>query len=124
MGGGPPAVDRMRPSETRHKSQDRARKPGGGRGDRGPPRLSFFPGKEEDVSEPVQETKAQRAERLKGALNPWGAYAEIQRFARDGVGSIPPEWLGAYLRWGGIYPQGDGGRAVGGQGGEGRAGPH
>src|SRR5260370_26235096 len=68
-----------------------------------------FLSKEEDVSEPIQETKAQRAERLKGALNPWAAYAEIERFARDGVGSIPPEWPGTYFRRVGIYPQGDGG---------------
>src|SRR5260370_37319071 len=82
-----------------------------------------FLSKEGAMSEPMQETKAQRAERLKGALNPWAAYAEIERFARDGVGSIPPEWLGAYFRWGGIYTQGDGVGAVGGKGGEGRAGP-
>ena len=30
------------------------------------------------------ETKAQRAERLKRALNPWTAFAEIERFAREG----------------------------------------
>ena len=76
------------------------------------------------MSEPVVETKAQRAERLKGALNPWAAYAEIERFARDGVGSIPPEWLGTYFRWWGIYTQGDGVGAVGGKGGEGRAVPY
>ena len=76
------------------------------------------------MSEPVPETKAQRAERLKGALNPWAAYAEIERFARDGVGSIPPEWLGTYFRWWGIYTQGDGVGAVGGKGGEGRAVPY
>ena len=34
--------------------------------------------------ETSKETKAQRAERLKGALNPWSAYAEIERFAREG----------------------------------------
>ena len=38
------------------------------------------------MSEPVPETKAQRAERLKGALNPWAAYAEIERFGTAGVG--------------------------------------
>jgi sulfite reductase (ferredoxin) len=79
--------------------------------------------KEERVSEPGQETKAQRAERLKGALNPWAAYAEIERFAREGVGAIPPEWLGTYFRWWGIYTQGDGLGAIGGKGGEGRAVP-
>ncbi|HEX5531749.1 MAG TPA: nitrite reductase [Methylomirabilota bacterium] len=76
------------------------------------------------MSEPATETKAQRVERLKRELNPWAAYAEIERFARDGVGSIPPEWLGTYFRWWGIYTQGDGVGAVGGQGGEGRAVPY
>jgi sulfite reductase (ferredoxin) len=76
------------------------------------------------VSEAGTETKAQRVERLKRQLNPWGAYAEIERFAREGVGSIPPEWLGTYFRWWGIYTQGDGVGAVGGKGGEGRAVPY
>jgi sulfite reductase (ferredoxin) len=76
------------------------------------------------VSEAVQETKAQRAERLKRELNPWAAYAEIERFAREGVGAIPPEWLATYFRWWGIYTQGDGVGAVGGKGGEGRAVPY
>jgi len=76
------------------------------------------------VSEPVKETKAQRVERLKREMNPWAAYGEIVRFARDGVESIPPEWLGTYFRWWGIYTQGDGVGAVGGKGGEGRAVPY
>jgi sulfite reductase (ferredoxin) len=76
------------------------------------------------VSEPVQETKAQRVERLKRQLNPWAAYSEIERFAREGMDSIPPEWLGTYFRWWGIYTQGDGVGAVGGKGGEGRAVPY
>src|SRR6185503_20042034 len=67
----------------------------------------------------TKETKAQRAERLKQALNPWEAYAEIQRFAREGIASIPPEW-GMYFRWWGFYSQGDGVGAVGGKGGEGK----
>jgi len=71
--------------------------------------------------ETSKETKAQRAERLKGALNPWSAYAEIERFAREGWDSIPPEWLNTYFRWWGIYTQGDGVGAVGGTGGEGKA---
>jgi sulfite reductase (ferredoxin) len=75
------------------------------------------------VSETVKETKAQRAERLKRALNPWEAYAEIQRFAREGHASIPPEWA-TYFRWWGVYSQGDGVGAVGGRGGEGRAVPY
>jgi sulfite reductase (ferredoxin) len=72
----------------------------------------------------IQETKAQRVERLKRELNPWAAYAEIERFARAGVEAIPPEWLGTYFRWWGIYTQGDGMGAVGGKGGEGRAVPY
>src|SRR3970040_2896513 len=71
--------------------------------------------------ETSQETKAQRAGRLKGALNPWSAYSEIERFAREGWDSIPPEWLNTYFRWWGIYTQGDGVGAVGGTGGEGKA---
>src|SRR5574342_55430 len=73
------------------------------------------------MAETIKETKAQRAERLKAALNPWSAYAEIERFAREGWDSIPPEWLNTYFRWWGIYTQGDGAGAVGGTGGEGKA---
>jgi sulfite reductase (ferredoxin) len=76
------------------------------------------------VSETVKETKAQRAERLKAAINPWAAYAEIERFGREGWDSIPPEWLNTYFRWWGIYTQGDGVGAVGGKGGEGKAVPY
>ena len=71
----------------------------------------------------LKETKAQRAERLKQALNPWTAFAEIERFAREGHASIPPEWS-TYFRWWGIYSQGDGVGAVGGTGGEGKAVPY
>src|SRR6058998_2081398 len=73
---------------------------------------------------PVTETKAQRVERLKRELNPWEAYAEIQRFAREGWDAIPPPWLGTYFRWWGIYTQGDGIGAIGGKGGEGKATRH
>ena len=76
------------------------------------------------MSETVKETKAQRAERLKGQLNPWSAYAEIERFAREGWDAIPPEWLNTYFRWWGIYTQGDGMGAIGGAGGEGKAVRH
>jgi len=76
------------------------------------------------VSEPQKETKAQRVERLKREMNPWAAHSEIVRFAREGFESIPPEWLGTYFRWWGIYTQGDGVGAVGGKGGEGRAVPY
>src|SRR5712691_11462440 len=73
------------------------------------------------MGEAVKETKAQRVERLKRELNPWEAYADIVRFAREGWDAIPPEWLGTYFRWWGIYTQGDGVGAVGGKGGEGKA---
>ena len=68
-----------------------------------------------------KETKAQRADRLKRAMNPWTGLNEIRRFAREGFGSIPPEWIGTYFRWWGVYTQGDGAGVTGGQGGEGRA---
>jgi len=76
------------------------------------------------VSEAIRETKAQRVERLKREMNPWAAHSEIVRFAREGFESIPPEWLGTYFRWWGIYTQGDGVGAVGGKGGEGKAVPY
>ena len=75
------------------------------------------------MADTTKETKAQRAERLKRAQNPWEAFDEIRRFAREGFQSIPPEWLGTYLRWWGVYTQGDGAGVIAGQGGEGRAIP-
>ena len=69
----------------------------------------------------TQETKAQKVERLKRAMNPWEGLDEIRRFAREGFDSIPPEWIGTYFRWWGVYTQGDGAGVTGGQGGEGRA---
>src|SRR6202521_2858954 len=69
----------------------------------------------------AKETKAQKVERLKRAMNPWEGLKEIRRFARQGVASIPPEWIGTYFRWWGVYTQGDGAGVTGGQGGEGRA---
>src|SRR5260370_34121375 len=69
----------------------------------------------------AKETKAQRVERLKRSKNPWEGLDEIRRFAREGFGSIPPEWIGTYFRWWGVYTQGDGAGVTGGQGGEGRA---
>jgi sulfite reductase (ferredoxin) len=69
----------------------------------------------------VKETKAQRVERLKRNINPWDGLEEIRRFAREGFQSIPPEWIGTYFRWWGVYTQGDGAGVTGGQGGEGRA---
>src|SRR5579864_6680708 len=74
-----------------------------------------------DTNKPAKETKAQRAERLKRAFNPWEGLNEIRRFASEGFTSIPPEWIGTYFRWWGVYTQGDGAGVTGGQGGEGRA---
>jgi sulfite reductase (ferredoxin) len=76
------------------------------------------------MTNPVQETKAQRVERLKREKNPWEALDEIRRFAREGWSSIAPEWLGAYFRWWGVYTQGDGAGAIGGKNGEGKALPY
>jgi sulfite reductase (ferredoxin) len=69
----------------------------------------------------AKETKAQRVERLKRSQNPWEGLEEIRRFARNGFESIPPEWIGTYFRWWGVYTQGDGAGVTGGQNGEGRA---
>jgi sulfite reductase (ferredoxin) len=73
------------------------------------------------MTEAVQpkETKAQRAERLKRAKNPWEAFDEVRAFAREGRSSVVPEWAGTYFKWWGIYTQGDGVGAIGGKGGEG-----
>jgi sulfite reductase (ferredoxin) len=67
----------------------------------------------------VKETKAQRAERLKRAKNPWEAFDEVRAFAREGRSSVIPEWASTYFKWWGIYTQGDGVGATGGKGGEG-----
>jgi len=72
----------------------------------------------------AKETKAQRIERLKREKNAWECLDEIREFARRGHDSIPPEWLGTYFRFWGVYTQGDGAGAVGGVGGEGRALPY
>ena len=69
----------------------------------------------------VKETKAQRAERLKRAKNPWEAFDEVRRFAREGRASVVPEWASLYFKWWGVYTQGDGAGATGGKGGEGLA---
>src|SRR6185295_18158341 len=70
------------------------------------------------------ETKAQRAERLKGELNPWDAYPELVGYLRAGFEAIPPAWVKTYLRWWGVYTQGDGVGVVGGSGGEGKSTPY
>ena len=72
----------------------------------------------------TKETKAQRAERLKHELNPWEAYDEMVRYLRAGHDAIPPAWLKTYLRWWGVYTQGDGAGVVGGTGGEGLGTPY
>jgi sulfite reductase (ferredoxin) len=79
--------------------------------------------KEQFMTNTASETKAQRVERLKRSKNPWEGLDEIRRFAREGFASIPPEWIGTYFRWWGVYTQGDGAGVTGGQGGEGRALP-
>jgi sulfite reductase (ferredoxin) len=76
------------------------------------------------MTNPIKETKAQRVERLKREKNPWEGLDEIRRFAREGFGSIPPEWIGTYFRWWGVYTQGDGAGVIGGKGGEGKALPY
>ena len=72
----------------------------------------------------IKETTAQRVERLKREQNPWDGLEEVRRFAREGFSSVPPEWLGTYFRWWGVYTQGDGAGVLGGQGGQGRALPY
>jgi sulfite reductase (ferredoxin) len=69
----------------------------------------------------AKETKTQRAERLKREKNPWEAFEEIRAFARDGRGSVMPEWAEFYFKWWGIYTQGDGAGVTGGKGGVGVA---
>ncbi len=69
----------------------------------------------------MKETKAQKVERLKVEKNPWDALEEIRRFAKEGRTSVLPEWASLYFKWWGIYTQGDGLGALGGQGGEGKA---
>src|ERR1700723_544828 len=75
------------------------------------------------MSNAATETKAQRVERLKRSKNPWEGLEEIRRFAREGFASIPPEWIGTYFRWWGVYTQGDGAGVVGGKDGQGLALP-
>ncbi len=76
------------------------------------------------MAELIKETKAQRAERLKREKNPWEHLDEIRQFAKQGFDSVPPEWLGTYLRWWGVYTQGDGAGVLGGKGGEGKSVPY
>ena len=73
------------------------------------------------MAQTTKETTVQRVERLKRAANPWDGLEEIRRFAREGFQSIPPEWIGTYFRWWGVYTQGDGAGVTGGTGGVGKA---
>src|SRR5258707_7011223 len=68
-----------------------------------------------------KELTAQVVERLKRTMNRWDGLEEIRRFARDGFGSIPPEWIGTYFRWWGVYTEGDGAGVTGATGGVGKA---
>jgi sulfite reductase (ferredoxin) len=72
----------------------------------------------------MAETTAQRVERLKREKNPWEALDELRAYARRGFDAIPPEWINTYLRWWGVYTQGDGAGVVGGKGGMGKSVPY
>jgi sulfite reductase (ferredoxin) len=69
----------------------------------------------------AKETKAQKAERLKLAKNPWEAWDEVRRFAREGRAAVLPEWAEFYFKWWGVYTQGDGAGVTGGKDGVGKA---
>jgi len=71
----------------------------------------------------MTETKTQRHERLKREKNPWEALDELRVHARRGFDAIPPEWISTYLRWWGVYTQGDGAGVIGGKDGVGKAVP-
>ena len=75
------------------------------------------------ITTAAPETKAQKVERLKREKNPWEALDELRAFAPLGFENIPADWLGTYLRWWGVYTQGDGAGVLGGAKGEGRAAP-
>ena len=75
----------------------------------------------EAPAKPIKETKAQKSERLKLAKNPWDAWDEVRQFAKEGRGSVLPEWTGLYFKWWGVYTQGDGLGVTGGSAGEGKA---
>jgi sulfite reductase (ferredoxin) len=69
----------------------------------------------------AKETKAQKAERLKLAKNPWEAWDEVRQFARQGRAAVLPEWAEFYFKWWGVYTQGDGAGVTGGKDGVGKA---
>jgi sulfite reductase (ferredoxin) len=70
---------------------------------------------------PAKETKAQKAERLKLAKNPWEAWDEVRQFAREGRTAVLPEWAEFYFKWWGVYTQGDGLGVTGGKDGVGKS---
>jgi sulfite reductase (ferredoxin) len=72
-------------------------------------------------SPPAKETKAQKAERLKLAKNPWEAFDEVRQFAREGRAAVIPEWAEFYFKWWGVYTQGDGVGVTGGKDGVGKS---
>jgi sulfite reductase (ferredoxin) len=69
----------------------------------------------------VKETKAQKSERLKLAKNPWEAWDEVREYAKGGRDTVTPDWTGLYVKWWGVYTQGDGLGVTGGANGEGKA---
>jgi sulfite reductase (ferredoxin) len=73
------------------------------------------------TAKPAKETKAQKAERLKLAKNPWEAFDEVRQFAREGRSAVLPEWAEFYFKWWGVYTQGDGAGVTGGKDGVGKA---
>ncbi len=76
------------------------------------------------MAEEINETKAERTERLKRDKNPWECLNEIREFARRGFETIPPEWLDTYFKYWGVYTQGDGVGVTGGKGGVGKVAPY
>jgi len=73
------------------------------------------------ASPAAKETKAQKAERLKLAKNPWEAWDEVRQFACEGRSAVLPEWAEFYFKWWGVYTQGDGAGVTGGKDGVGKA---
>jgi len=61
-----------------------------------------------------KETPAQRAERVKGAKNPFAILPDIERYAREGFAAIDKDDLDVRFRAWGIYTQGDGNGVLGG----------
>ena len=73
------------------------------------------------VAAAPKETKAQKTERLKVEKNPWEAWEEVRQYAREGRSSLPEVWAEFYMKWWGVYTQGDGLGVTAGKGGVGNA---